>query len=169
MRSWIDGSRVKLVSERGRGGLRPLRRFGTPSRVAWLALLGAAGCGGARSAMEQSGAPSAGKIITADVIAASGAKTAWDAIRLTVHNVQLRERRGRASGIQRRGQASIYLDDQVRVILDNSRIYDLQVLQQVAAADILTIEVLTGLDATTYYGASSTAGAIVITTTTGRP
>ena len=89
--------------------------------------------------------------------------------RLTVKNVQLRERRGRAAGIQRRGQASIYLDDQVRVILDNARIYDLQVLQQVAAADIYTIEVLTGLEATTYYGASSTSGVIVITTTNGRP
>jgi len=90
-------------------------------------------------------------------------------VRLTVHNVHLRENRGRAAGIQRRGQGSIYLDDQVRVILDHARIYDMQVLQQVAAADILTIEVLTGLDATTYFGASSTAGAIVITTTSGRP
>ena len=108
-------------------------------------------------------------MITADAIAASGAKTAWDAVRLTVPNVQLRERAGRASGIQRRGQASIYLDDQVRVILDNARIYDLQVLQQVAAADIYMIEVLSGLEATTYYGASSTSGVIVITTTSGRP
>jgi outer membrane receptor protein involved in Fe transport len=83
--------------------------------------------------------------------------------------VHLRERRGRAAGIERRGQASIYLDDQVRIILDNVRIYDVQLLQQIAAGDILTIELLTGLDATTRYGASSTAGAIVITTASGRP
>jgi hypothetical protein len=57
----------------------------------------------------------------------------------------------------------------VRVILDHVPIDDLQVLQQVAAGDILTIEVFTGLDATTYFGASSTAGALVITTTSGRP
>jgi hypothetical protein len=145
--------------------LRPLRRF-------WLlaiGLAGAAGCGGARGGIDQASTPTPGKVITADAIAASGARTAWDAVRLTVPNVHLRERRGRASGLERRGQASIYLDDQVRVILDNARIYDLQVLQQVAAADILTIEVLTGLDATTRYGASSTAGALVITTTSGRP
>ena len=145
--------------------LRPLRLF-------WLLGLGfvsAAGCGGARAGIEDTNAPSGGKVITADAIAKSGAKTAWEAVRLTVPNVHLRERRGRAAGIERRGQASIYLDDQVRIILDNVRIYDVQLLQQIAAGDILTIELLTGLDATTRYGASSTAGAIVITTTSGRP
>jgi len=145
--------------------LRPLRRF-------WLLGLGfvtAAGCGGARAGIEDTNAPSGGKVITADAIAKSGAKTAWEAVRLTVPNVHLRERRGRAAGIERRGQASIYLDDQVRIILDNVRIYDVQLLQQIAAADILTIELLSGLDATTRYGASSTTGAIVITTTSGRP
>src|SRR5438105_1322015 len=45
----------------------------------------------------------------------------------------------------------------------------LQVLKQVAAVNILTIEILTGLDATTHYGAISTSGAIVITTTSGHP
>jgi outer membrane receptor protein involved in Fe transport len=164
MPSWTDGRPVDR-GYGGRGVLRPLRRLWIP----WLGLLSAAGCGGARSGIEQANAPRAGKVITADMIAASGAKTAWDAVRLTVPNVHLRERRGRAVGIERRGQASIYLEDQVRVILDNARMYDLQVLQQVAAADILTIEVLTGLDATTYYGGNSTAGAIVITTTSGRP
>jgi hypothetical protein len=145
--------------------VRPLRRF-------WLLGLGfvsAAGCGGARAGVEDTNAPSGGRVITADAIAKSGAKTAWEAVRLTVPNVHLRERRGRAAGIERRGQASIYLDDQVRIILDNVRIYDVQLLQQIAAGDILTIELLTGLDATTRYGASSTAGAIVITTTSGRP
>jgi hypothetical protein len=145
--------------------VRPLRRF-------WLLGLGfvsAAGCGGARAGVEDTNAPSGGRVITADAIAKSGAKTAWEAVRLTVPNVHLRERRGRAAGIERRGQASIYLDDQVRIILDNVRIYDVQLLQQIAAGDILTIELLTGLDATTRYGASSTAGAIVITTASGRP
>ena len=97
----------------------------------------------------------------------SGARTAWDAVRLTVPNVQLRESRGQAARIQRRGRASIYLDDQVRVILDHVRLEDVQVLQQIAAADILTIQVLNGMDATTYYGAASTSGVIIITTNRG--
>jgi len=145
--------------------LARLRR-GCVASLGWAA---AAACSGGHPGIEYPGPQRPGSVITADAIAASGAKTAWDAVRLTVPNVQLRERGGRAAGIQRRGQASIYLDDQVRVILDNARIYDLQVLQQVAAADIYMIEVLTGLEATTHYGASSTSGVIVITTTSGRP
>ena len=162
MPSWTDGRPI----DRGDGGrkvLRPLRRFW----LLGLGLVSAAGCGGARGGIEQSNAPSGGRVITADDIAASGAKTAWDAVRLTVPNVQLRENRGRAARIQRRGRASIYLDDQVRVMVDNVRVTDIRVLEQVAASDILTIEVLSGLDATTYYGGTSTSGVILIKTKTG--
>ncbi len=83
--------------------------------------------------------------------------------------MQLREVRGEPARIQRRGRASIYQEDQVRVFLDHLPVDDLQVLKQVAASDIVTIEVLTGLDATTHYGGASTTGAIVITTNSGRP
>jgi len=169
MRSSTDGRSLERA-DRGRSELRPLRRSGARCSVAWSLVLAAAGCGAARPGSANASAPSAAKVVTADQIAQSGAKTAWDAVRLTVPNVQLRETsRGQPARIQRRGRASIYLDDQVRVILDHVRIYDLQVLRDVAAADILTIELFTGLDATTYYGASSTAGLIVITTTSGSP
>ena len=148
--------------------MRPLLHWWQAGGLFGLMVL--AGCGGARSSTEQSNAPTGRTVITAERITASGAKTAWDAVRLTVPNVQLRETsRGEPARIQRRGRASIYLDDQVRVILDHVRIYDLQVLREVAATEILTIELFTGLDATTYYGASSTSGLIVITTTSGHP
>jgi len=145
--------------------LRPLRFFQGGILLVWLAVAS----GEARTGVAQGNAPSAGRVITAEAIAKSGAKTAWDAIRLTVPNVQLREVRGQPARIQRRGRASIYQEDQVRVILDHLPVDDLQVLKQVAASDIQTIEVLTGLDATTQYGAVSTSGAIVITTTSGHP
>ncbi len=64
----------------------------------------------------------------------------------------------------RRGRSSIYLDDQVRVIVDNVRVADLQMLQQIAAADIFTIQVLNAMDATTYFGGSSASGVVIITT-----
>jgi hypothetical protein len=108
-------------------------------------------------------------MISAEAIAKSGAKTAWDALRLTVPNVQLREVRGEPARIQRRGRASLYQEDQVRVILDHLPVDDLQVLKQVAASDILTIELLSGLDATTRYGGASTTGVIIISTNSGRP
>jgi outer membrane cobalamin receptor len=122
-------------------------------------------CGGRQPSEAPS--PQSGTVITRERIAASGAKTAWDALRLTVPNLQLRESRGKAVRIQRRGRASLYLDDQVRVILDHVRLEDVQVLQQIAAADILTIQVLNGMDATTYYGGTSTSGVIIITTIRG--
>ena len=149
--------------------LRPLCLFRAVRSLVWIGLVSTAGCGGARAGIEDTNAPRGAKLITAEAIAKSGAKTAWDAVRLTVPNVQLREVRGEPARIQRRGRASLYQDDQVRVILDHIPIEDLQVLKQVAAVDILTIEILTGLDATTQYGAVSTSGAIVITTTSGHP
>ena len=112
---------------------------------------------------------SASKLITADEILASGARTAWDALRRTVPNVQFRESRGQPAHVSRRGRASLYLDDQVRVVLDDLRIWDIRTLDAIPASDILTIEVLTGLDATTYYGGTSTTGAIVIRTKRGTP
>lgn len=170
MRSWTDGRSAGCrEANGGRRQRRPPTRFRRLRATACPLLIVGAACGAARSG-GAAGPPSAAKVITADQIVASGAKTAWDAVRLTVPNVQLRETsQGQPARIQRRGRASIYLDDQVRVILDHVRIWDLQVLRDVAATDILTIELFTGLDATTYYGASSTAGLIVITTTTGRP
>ena len=166
MPSWTDGRPVER-GDGGRRGLRPLRRFCSRRTLVWLCLVSAASCGGARAGIEDTNAPSGGRVITADAIAKSGAKTAWDAIRYTVPGVQFRESRGKPSRIQRRGRASIYLDDQVRVMVDNVRILDITVLDQIPASDVLSIEVLTGLDATTYYGASSTSGLIIIRTKAG--
>src|SRR2546422_1634832 len=98
MPSWTDGRPI----DRGDGGrkvLRPLRRF-------WLLGLGlasAAGCGGARGGVEQSNAPRGGRVVTADDIAASGAKTAWGAVRLKVPHGPLRGDRSRPPHIPRPG------------------------------------------------------------------
>jgi outer membrane cobalamin receptor len=135
--------------------------------VVALLLIGAAPAGCSRHSPPPAAEPKSGTVITRERIAASGAKTAWDALRLTVPNLQLRESRGNAARIQRRGRASIYLDDQVRIVLDDVRLEDVRVLQQIAAADIFTIRVLSGLDATTYYGGTSTSGVIVIRTIHG--
>ena len=126
-----------------------------------------AACAGATSGSAYAPPPSRGSLITQETIAASGAKTAWDALKRTVPYVRLRESRGRPARMTRRGPASIYLDDQVRLMVDNVRVYDLQVLDQMPASDILTIEVLDGLEATTRYGGTSTAGLVIIHTKTG--
>jgi outer membrane receptor for ferrienterochelin and colicin len=167
MRHGGDLDAVGSACALGVGGARWLLR---PAYGAFLmmGLVAHGGCAGATSGGATS-PPRPGTLITQEKIAASGAKTAWDAIRLTVPNVQLRESRGKAARIRRRGRASIYLDDQVRVVVDNARLHDLQVLQEMPAADILAIEVLSGLDGTTYYGTGSTSGVIVIRTKAGAP
>lgn len=131
-----------------------------------IAVFGLAACGASRSGSANAASVPAdlGTLVTQEQIAASGAKTAWDALRLTVPHIQLRETRGNAARIQRRGRTSIYLDDQVRVVLDNVRVSDLQMLQQIAAADIFRIQVLNAMDATTYFGGTSASGVVIITT-----
>ena len=135
--------------------------------VSLAGLLVSAACAGATSGGAYAPPPTPGSLITQETIAASGAKTAWDALKRTVPYVRLRESRGRPARMTRRGPASIYLDDQVRLMVDNVRVYDLQVLDQMPASDILTIEVLDGLEATTRYGGTSTAGLVIIHTKTG--
>src|SRR3989441_13348287 len=166
MPSWTDGRAV----DRGDGGrrvLRPLCLFRAVPSLMWIGLVSTPGCGGARAGIEDTNAPSGARLITAEAIAKSGAKTAWDAVRLTVTNVQLREVRGQPARIQRRGRASLYQDDQVRVILDHVPIDDLQVLKQVAAVDILRTKILTGRARTTQYGAVSPTAPTGITPTAG--
>src|SRR5438445_12981859 len=145
-----------------RSMLRLLRRT-----VSLATPLVSAACAGATSGGAYAPPPTPGSLITQETIAASGAKTAWDALKRTVPYVRLRESRGRPARMTRRGPASIYLDDQVRLMVDNVRVYDLQVPDQMPATDILTIEVLDGLEATTRYGGTSTAGLVIIHTKTG--
>lgn len=112
-------------------------------------------------------APRSSFLVSAQMIQESGAATAWEALRLTVPVLQFKERRGLPVRISRRGRSSILLDDQPRVIVDFVHVYDLRLLDMMPAMDIATIEVLSGLEATTYYGGSSSSGVIVIRTKTG--
>src|SRR2546426_10999916 len=133
MPSWTD----RRPGDRGDGGrrvLRPLCLFRAIRSLVWLGLVSAAACGGARGGIEQSNAPSGGRVVTADDIAASGAKTAWDAVRLTVPNVQLRENRGRPTRIQRRGRAGHFLARPGRGVGEKGRVRGIRVLGQGAGA-----------------------------------
>src|SRR5207253_11481951 len=107
MPSWTDGRAV----DRGDGGrrvLRPLCLFRAVPSLTWIGLVSTVACGGARAGIEDTSAPSGARLITAEAIAKSGAKTAWDAVRLTAANVQLREVRGEPAPGERRGWARLY-------------------------------------------------------------
>src|SRR5438132_1335775 len=112
MPSWTDG-RADDRDDGGRKVLRPLCLFRAVRSLLSIGLVSTVACGGARAGIEDTNAPSGARLITAEAIAQSGAKTAWDAVRLTVPNVQLREVRGEPARIQQRGRASRYQEDQV--------------------------------------------------------
>ena len=166
MRSWTDAGRAGRIDARGRSGLRPLR-VSYATAVVWLALVIIQGCAVARSGTERRSPDPPTNVVLGDAIAASGAKTAWDAIRLTVRHVQVVEAGGQPARIQRRGHTSLNPNDDVVVILDNVRLTDLRSLQAISAADLLLIEFVDAREATSYIGTSSASGVIAITTKKG--
>ncbi len=109
--------------------------------------------------------PTAGQIITSERIAQSGASTMWDALQLNVKHSRFAEDGYRTPvRIQRRGASSILLSDKTAIFVDHVRIHDLEMLQQWSARSIDRIQVLSGLDGTTYYGTNAGDGVILIFT-----
>jgi outer membrane cobalamin receptor len=107
-------------------------------------------------------------VVTAEQIERSGARTVWEALQLTVPNVSFRGTTQSGSGqnlrIRRRGRSSLNLNDDPRVFIDEVRLVDLSVLDGMPAGDIAAIVVLSGLDATTYYGTNAGNGVVLIFT-----
>lgn len=110
----------------------------------------------------------AGRIISAEMIAKSGARTMWDALVLNVKHTNFgHDGSGAATGASRRGASSISFQDRVAVFLDHQRVFNVEVLQQMPARSIDRIQVLSGLDGTTYYGTNAGDGVIRIITKVG--
>lgn len=110
--------------------------------------------------------PSGGQYIGAQQIAASNARSVWDALRLTVKGISFLES-GRTSAparIRRRGASSLTLRDEPQIYIDQVRVSDFSVLRGMPATDVESIRVLSGIDATTYYGSNSGDGVILIRT-----
>lgn len=112
--------------------------------------------------------PDGRRIISAEAIEHSGARTVWDALERTVPFFNFRENsRGGPSRVDHRGRSSIVLSDQPLILMDGVELNDFSVLGSVPASDVWQIEVLTGIDATTYYGTNATKGVIRIWTKLG--
>lgn len=111
---------------------------------------------------------SSGTIITAADVEASGAETMWDALRMNVKYAMFQENAwGTPERIRRRGASTIVLFEDMMILVDHVRVPDFVILDQMPARDIEWIHVLTGLEATTYYGTNAGDGAILIFTKTG--
>ena len=108
-------------------------------------------------------------LITEEMIGRSGGQTAWEVLKREAPQLTYGERRnGQPSKLGRRGPASFVLNDAPLVFLDGVQLVDFQRLQAIPASTLHSIEVLNGLDGTTYYGSNAVSGVIVITTKDGR-
>jgi len=112
--------------------------------------------------------PDGRRLVDERAIEQSGARTAWDALQRTVPFFSFRTNsRGRPTRVEHRGRSSIVLRDQPIILVDDVELQDFTALGDMPASDVLDIEVLTGVDATTYYGTNATNGAIRIRTKHG--
>ena len=134
--------------------------FDSLSRTSWTGLILVLGCA--------SGGGGEGQYVSEEQIAQSGARTAWEALRLTVHNITFNETgRGQPTRITRRGRSSMVLDDGPRILVDGVALTDYTLLARMPASDLQSIEVLSPMDATTLYGTNYVGGVIRIHTRTG--
>jgi outer membrane cobalamin receptor len=112
--------------------------------------------------------PGGRRVVDQWAIEQSGARSAWEALQRTVPFFTFRTNsRGRPTRVEHRGRSSIVLRDQPLILIDGVEVVDVTTLGGMPAADLLDIEVLTGVDATTYYGTNATNGVIRIRTKVG--
>lgn len=113
--------------------------------------------------------PHSGHVITHDMIAKSGSRTAWDALRRHAPYMSFSEdRRGQPTSLSRRGRSSFVLSDAPMVLVDNVKVGDYRLLKQMPAKEIESIRILSSIDGTTYYGTNAVGGVIEIHTKVGR-
>ncbi len=126
------------------------------------------GCSHATSSRSSTGPNNGGKVITAAQIERSGSKNAWEVLKHEAPMLTLEEdRNGNPVRIQWHGRSSIYLEDAPIVVLDGVRAADWKVLSQIPAGQIDTINIISGIEGTTYYGTNAASGVIDIHTKTG--
>jgi TonB-dependent SusC/RagA subfamily outer membrane receptor len=92
----------------------------------------------------------------------------WEALQRTVRYADFGESStGDPARVHRRGFSSISLTEDMPIYIDRIQVRDLTILDALPAADIEQIQVLSGVEATTYYGTNAGDGVILIRTRRG--
>jgi len=145
-----------------------MSQFRPKHLVIATALTWAVACSHATAAHSRATPNDGGKLITAAQIERSGSHTAWEVLKHEAPMLSLEDdRNGRPVQMHWRGRSSIYLEDAPAVVLDGVRVADWKVLAQIPAQQIETINIMTGIEGTTYYGTNSASGVIEIKTKSG--
>jgi len=141
-----------------------------PSRLALVTslALGAAGCRTFHPARTAPQGDRTGTLISQEMIERSGAMNAWEALKRLAPQFRYSEKRdGQPTQLERRGRSSILLNDAPRVFVDGADVVDFRSLTQIPASTIFSIEILNGIEGTTYYGSNGVSGVILIRTKNG--
>lgn len=108
-------------------------------------------------------------LITREDIVRSGARDAFEALRLANTHISLSEGRGQMTLTREvqatsRGRSSFILSPQMLLVVDEVQRLDVAALHEIPADNIAWIRVLTSLQATPLYGTEGGNGAIVVRT-----
>jgi hypothetical protein len=108
-------------------------------------------------------------LITREDIVRSGARDAFEALRLAHTNITLSEARGQmtlARDVEAtsRGRSSLLLSPQMLLVVDDVQRLSVSALHEIPADNVEWIRVMTSLEATPLYGTEGGNGAIVVRT-----
>jgi len=135
--------------------------------VSLVPLVFLAGCIHPRP-MRSSDAHGERTVLTEEQITRSGASNAWDVLKRLAPQFSFGEdHNGQPRRLERRGRSSILLSDAPLVFLDGTEMADFKSLIQIPATTLASIEILSGIDGTTYYGSGAVGGVILIHTKNG--
>lgn len=106
-----------------------------------------------------------GQILWREDIARTGARDAWDALRLggTHLNIQF-PREGSSARVTHRGVDSFYLSPEVLLVVDGTHMEGLETLKDIRAVNIDYIQVLPARVGTVKYGTAGGNGVVVVRT-----
>ena len=107
-------------------------------------------------------------VIDQDAIERSGANNAWEVIKRAAPQFSTTEtRNGQPTRLTRRGRSSVLLNDAPLLFIDGIRTVDFRALEYIPAKTIFRIDILNGIDGTTYYGTNAVGGVILVQTKNG--
>ena len=129
-----------------------------------LAVLALAGCASGGVPPGDRPAPSDPGVVTQQEIQASGARTAWDALRLTVALHLEDDVRGNPATLRHRGHGTILRATSPILVVDGTILRDYRHLDEVPARDLLSIQVRSPSYAVARYGSLAQAGVVELTT-----
>lgn len=124
-----------------------------------------AACAGTGPEPGSDPAVSGGYSITSEELAATGASTVWDALRLKVRFATfITDSEGRPNSIRTRGRSSVQRPESMLVYVDRVPLPDLRLLDDMPPSRVERVVILRGLDATTFFGTNAGDGVIHIFT-----